>query len=247
MSTRSELEKEIYDFIDDCDPSGNNTARYKKLFVTMSDSEFYKYMDKFFDDPDLNFQVAYEPFNNPVTCSFINRIAKKHNIKLYEYIYKPFLNMDKENPPGTVHPVLTVDIPIKRLKQMVQSKSHTSITNNKRDATTGQVTGSDKTARITDVEAYSCIVQELYTVAQEHFGPLADNEKAMYEMLRDIQRDGEVELASLPNDTMDKVTMNAINYFLLGGCICSNIIEDSGYILPITLKGKEDDISTIKR
>ena len=37
-----------------------------------------------------------------------------------------------------------------------------------------------------------------------------------FEMLRAIQRDGEVELRDLPNDPVNKVTLNTINVFMLG-------------------------------
>lgn len=247
MSLRAEIEQDIYEFVDDMDPSGKNTARMKDLFRPMSNDEFFKYMDKFFDDPDMFLQIGYEPFNNPVTVPFIEDVAKKHDIKLYETVYKPYVTGDVNNPPASVHPVLVVDVPIKRLKQMVFSKSHTSVTNTKRDAKTGQVTGSDKTARVTDVEAFSLIVQELYASAQEHFGPLADDEAAMYAMLRNIQQDGEVELKDLPSDPVNKTTMNTINYFILGSGISTNLIDESGYLLPITLKDRESSSTTIKR
>jgi hypothetical protein len=130
---------------------------------------------------------------------------------------------------------------------MVVTKSHTSVTNTKRDAKTNQVTGSDKTARVTDVEAYSLLVQELYACAQESYGPMADDEAAFYEMEKRIQRDGEVSLEDLPNDPLSKVTTNTIEYYMLGSCIATNLIEETGYMLPITLKANEDRTSTIER
>ena len=247
MSVRTELEREFYEFIDDMDPSGKNTERYKEHFKSMDDKQFYKFMDEFFSNEDKYIQVAYAPMDNPVTIPFLEKIAKKHNIPLYEYVYKPYLTKDTNNPPATSHPVLVVDLPIKRLKQMVVTKSHTSFANTKRDARTGQVTGDDKTARVTDAEAYSLIVQELYNSAKEFYGPQSDDEGAMYEMARLIQRDGEVSLEDLPNDPTDKVTMNTINYYMLGAGISTNLIEDSGYVLPITLRSRDDKTSTIQR
>jgi len=234
--------------MDDMDPSGKNTERMKKLFLSFkSDNEFYKYMKEFFTNEDKNFAIAYEPFDNPVNSDFIHKLFKKYNIPLYERVYKPYLNGDKENPPATVYPMMVLDYPIKRLKQMVFKKNHTSISTNIRDAKTGQVTGADKIARVTDVEAYSLLVQELYNVAKEYYGPMSDDSAATYEMMRLIQRDGEVSLADLSNDPLNKVTMNTINYFMLGSCLSSNLIERTGYVLPITLKSKEEEVSTIKK
>lgn len=247
MSTRSELEKELYEFTDDCDPTGRNTERLRALLKPMDDKTFYKFMDEFFENEKKNIQIGYEAFDNPVNIQFIEKLAKKYDIHLYEIVYKPYLTGDIANPPASVHPVLVLDIPIKRLKQMVVAKSHTSLTNTKRDAKTGQVTGSDKTARVTDVEAYSLIVQELYACAQESYGPMADDQAASFEMQRQIQKNGEVSLADLPKDPLSKTTTNTIFYMMLGAGVTTNLIEESGYILPLTMMAKEDQSSTIDR
>lgn len=247
MSLRRDLESELYEFLDDMDPSGKNTERMKRLLSKMDDKKLYRYFDEFFDNDDKYITVAYEPMNNPVTIQFAQKIANKHKIPLYEEIYKAYLNGNVDDPPKTLHKILVIDLPIKRLKQMVFTKGHTSVTNTKRDARTGQVTGSDKTARVTDVEAYSMIVQELYACAQEAYGPMADDQAAMYEMLRLIQKDGEVSLEDLPNDTLNKTTMNTVDVFMKGSGLITNMVDESGYLLPNTIKAREDRTSTIKR
>ena len=247
MSVRTELETELYEFIDACDPSGRNTERMRGLLKPMDDATFYRFFDEFFDNPKKNIQIGYEAFDNPVTIQFLEGLAKKYKISIYETVYKPYLTGDVVNPPASVYPVLVMDVPIKRLKQMVITKSHTSVTNTKKDAKTGQVTGSDKTARVTDVECYSLIVQELYACAQESYGPMADDESAAFEMQRRIQRDGEVSVKDLPSDPLSRVTSNTIYYMMAGSCVTSNLIEETGYVLPITLKSKEDKSSTIER
>ena len=247
MSVRKDLEAELFSFLDDCDPSGKNTERLRSFLKPMTDKEFYDYFYEFFNNPDKYIQVGYEAYNNPVTVQFVEKLAKKHNVKLREIIYKPYVTGDINNPPASVYPVLVMDVPIKRLKQMVAMKSHTSLTNTKRDAKTGQVTGHDKTARVTEPEAYSLIVQECYACAQEAFGPMADDEAAYFEMQKQILRNGEVSLEDLPNDPINKVTMNTINAFIIGSGIVSNLIDESGYVLPITMKDQEVNKNVIKR
>lgn len=247
MSLRDELNQELFEFLDDMDPSGKNTERLRSFLIGMSDKEYYEYMDDFLNDDRKYIQVAYEPYNNPVTIEFIEKIAKKYHIIFYHKIAKPYVNGNPQNPTVTPHEVMVLYLPVKRLKQMVATKSHTSVTNTKRDAKTGQVTGSDKTARVTDVEGYSLIVQELYASARESFGPMADNEAAFFEMQRQIQKNGEVSLADLPNDPLSQKTTNTVFYLMLGSCISTNLIEDSGYLLPITLKSQEDRSSTVDR
>lgn len=247
MSLRKEIEADICELFDDMDPSGKNTERFRAHVAPMSDTAFFKYIDEFFDNPDKNFPVAYEPFNNPVTLDFAHKVAKKRGIPIYERVFRPYVTGDTQDPPGTVNPIMVLDFPVKRLKQMVFSKNHTSTKATQRDAKTGQVTGHDKTARVTDVEAYSLLVQGQYSVAQESYGPMADDTEANYAMLKAIQRDGEVELADLPNDTVNKVTMNTINAFMLGSGIESNLIDESEYLLPSTIMAREDKTGVIDR
>ena len=244
---RKEIEVKIYALMDDMDPSGRNTERMRAFLQEKSDLDFYAFMDDFFENPDKNFPVAYEPYNNPVTLDFAHKVAKKRHIPIYERVYRPYVTGDTEDPPGTVHPIMVLDVPVKRLKQMAFTKNHTSTAANKIDPRTGQVTGEDRTARVTDVETFSLLVQGQYNSAQEYFGPASDDTEAHYEMLRRIQRDGEVELKDLPNDPLNKVTLNTINAFMLGSGLESNFIDETGYLLPETLKGQEDRISTIKR
>jgi len=247
MSVRSELEKDIYELLDDMDPSGKNTERMRNFLKTMDDQKFYRYMDEFFNNDQKLFPVAYEAYENPVDMNFIHNVAKKHNVPIYERVYRPYLNGNVEDPPGTVHPIMVLDVPVKRLKQMAQSKNHASTAGDKRDPKTGQVTGEDRTARVTDVEGFSLLSMGQYNAAQEFYGPMADDSEAYYEMLRRIQRDGEVELHDLPNNPESKVALNTVNAFMLGSGLVANWINNDGYVLPITLKGQEDRSSTIDR
>lgn len=248
MSLRTEIENEIYELMDDLDPSGKNTERMKQLFKSFKDDKaFYRYMDKFFSDDSMNFNVAYEPFNNPAKVEFFEAVAKKHNIAIYERVFKPYLTGDTEDPPATTQPLMVLMYPIKRLKQTVFKKNHTAVSSTKRNPETGQVTGADKTARITEVEAYSLIVQEQYNAAREFYGPCSDDMGAKFEMIRRIQQDGEVSIDDLPSDPMNKTTMNTINYYMLGSCVASNFIDPNGLLLPITLKGNEERDTAIDR
>lgn len=247
MTPRQEHTKELMSFVDDMDPTGKNSERLIKFLSQMTDKEYYSYFIEFYDNIDKNFTIAYEPFNNPVNMDFINKICKKHNISLYEYIYMPYTNGNIEDPPGSAYKIMVLDFPVKRLKQMVFTKNHASTSTTKKDPKTGQVTGVDKTARVTDVEAFSLIVQEQYHALQEYYGPMSDDTKADFEMQKLIQRDGEVEFKDLPNDPINKVTLNTINYYLLGACISTNLIDQSGYLLPITLKAREDKVSVIDK
>ena len=247
MTLRKEIETAIYEMLDDADPSGANTARMKNLFSPMSDKQFYQYMDRFFNDPAMNYTVTYKPYENPVTVEFIEKLCGKYGIPLYEYVYKPFLTMDQEDPPRTVHKQLVLDVPVKRLKQMVQVKNHAAVNPTKVDPRMGQPTGHDRVARITQPELYSLIAQNQYNAAVESYGPMSDDLKAQHDMERAIQKTGEVEMADMKSDPIDRVSINTIAYYLYGGGIATNLLDQSGYVLPITQKAREEKSSTIDR
>ena len=247
---RKDIEHDIITLLDDMDPSGKNTKRMTDFLGQMDDKTFFKFIDEFFDNENKLVPVGYEAYNNPVTLRFAHNVAKKHNVPIYEYVYRPYASDDPEDwkdPPGTVNKIMVIDVPVKRLKQMAQSKNHVSTASSKRDPRTGQVSGEDKTARITDVETYAALAMGQYNAVQEAFGPMADDLAAHEEMLRQIQRNGEVELADLPNDPLDKVTINSINALLTGACIRTNLVDATGLMLPITMKGREDHATTIDR
>lgn len=246
-SLRKEIESDIYRIYDDLDQSGENTERVRSFFAEMDDKKFFKYVEEFYSNPDKNYTCAYHPYDNPVTCDFVTAICKKYGIPLYEYLYEPYLNENTEDPPRTQYKILVLDIPIKRLKQMVQTGTHVSIDPTNVDAKTGQVTGHDKVARTTTPELYSLIVQNQYNAAKEQYGPLGDNQKAFYEMSRIIQRDGEVSLEDLPDDPIDKVALNTVNYYLIGSGLKTNLLDATGYLLPITQKGLDENKKSIKR
>lgn len=247
MSVRTENEQEIYDLLDDVDPSGKNTERVRSFFKSMGDRQWYEFMDEYYSNEDKYIPVAYAPYDNPVTLDFIHEVARKHNVPVYEIVYRPYLNGDVDDPPGTVHEQMVIDVPVKPLKQMTMTKNHASTAAGKRDPKTGQVSGEDRTARVTDVEAFSLLALGQYHAAQEFYGPMADDNKAQFEMLRSIQRNGEVELAELPNDRLSKVTLNTINALMLGSCVESNFVSEQGYVLPITMQGRDERSSTIDR
>lgn len=247
MSVRTELEHDIYDFLDDMDPSGKNTERMRNFLKPMDDMAFYRFMDEFFENDQKQFPVAYEAYDNPVNMDFIHDVAKKRNVPIYERVYRPYLTGDTKDPPGTVYEMMVVDVPIKRLKQMAFSKNHAPTAGDKRDPKSGQVSGEDRTARVTDVEGYSLMSMGQYYGAQEYYGPRGDDLEAYYEMLRLIQRDGEVELRDLPNNPESKVALNTVNAFMLGSGLVANWVSSNGYILPNTLRGQEEKFSTIDR
>ncbi len=247
MSLRTNIEKDIFDLYDDMDPSGLNTERMKTFLKKMSDDEFYKYFKKFFSDDTMNFSISYIPYEHGMDMDKIHSIAENQGVEIYEYIYRPDLSGDPNNPIGSVAKIPVMDIPIKRLQQMLLNKNHTTTSISKRNQETGQATGDDKIARMTDTEAYSMIVQNEYNAAREMYTIRADDMTMKAHAMRQISETGELVLDDIKNDSLNKTTMNTINYYLLGSCLKTNLIDSTGYLLPNTIKAREEQETTIKR
>lgn len=247
MSLRTEIENEIYSLYDDVDTSGRNTDRIRAFFKTKTDKEFYEYMDNFFDTYDLNFNISFIPQDNNINMDRIHEIADNHGIEIYEYIFRPDLSGDPNDPIGSVEKIATMDIPVKRLQQTLLTKNHTTTSISKRNQEVGQATGDDKIARMTDTEGYSMIVQNQYNSAREMYTFRADDMSMKADAMKQIAETGELVLDEIKNDTLNKTTMNTINYYMLGSCLKTNFIDKNGYLLPSTIMSREEKNTTIRR
>lgn len=247
MSLRSEIENEVYQFYDDIDPSGLNSNRIRQFFKSKNDKEFFKYMDTFFETYDLNFNISFIPQEQAIDMDRIHEIADKHGVEIYEYIYRPDLSGDPDDPIGSVEKIATMDIPVKRLQQTLLNKNHTTTSISKRNQEVGQATGDDKIARMTDTEGYSMIVQNQYNSAREMYTFRADDMAMKADAMKQIAETGELVLDDIKNDSLNKTTMNTINYYMLGACLKTNFIDQNGYLLPSTILAKEEKETTIRR
>ena len=64
VANRQEIEQLIYDTFDAMDPTGMNTARYRKEFSSMDDKQFEKFMKSFLKDSNENFILELSEFEN---------------------------------------------------------------------------------------------------------------------------------------------------------------------------------------
>lgn len=245
--SRKAMEQYFYELSDHMDPSGVNRERYEKYFASLSDAEFLKQMRKFKKDPNLNFKIMYPPMSDASpTVDFFTKVAEKRKTPIYEYIFLPYLNKSepREEAPGTVLKILVGDFPIKTLMQTAFSKNSTSTSITNRNMETGQVKDSDKNARVSDVEVVSLLAQNQYATAIEYLNPRADDMHMKRQMHMAIANNGEVSINDLDSDVMNKVALNSMNYFMLGGGLVTNLVDSNGLMLPITLKSQEEVTNT---
>ena len=223
---KAKVIKDICVLLDCLDPSGISGKRYKERFGKMTDSEFVEYMDWWVsDEANDRLQVIVEEFERNISTDNIVKASELINVPLYEYVASPDLNDDaEENVTCTPTPVPVGYMQPKRMPQTVFKKTTGSLSDTKRNALTGQVTGDDKSARNSDVETYAMISMGLEYALKEFMGPRGDDIEASSRMHQQIQKNGYFNLSDMPVDRTKKPAINTMDtYFHIQG-FTTNIV-----------------------
>lgn len=223
---RKKYENKLYQLLNDFDPSGFNSNKYKEAFSKMSNAEFLN-MAKTMLDPehdDFIFSIDINEMDrgkDEITLEKIRKISEKWNIPLEEYVIMPFRNPeDPEHPMVTMTPIPIVYCQIRRFfQQMLQHKNAISNDNSKINPITGQVTSEDKTASTTNVQTYGLTVTNERKCLKEFLGPRSDDSVSKQEMLTEIERTGTVRLDDLDIKTHNKQAINTTETFLKAACL----------------------------
>lgn len=220
---RSEMEKVIYEVFSALDPTGDNTQYYKKLFSSMSDTQFDSYFKELFKNEDAYLPLNIVDYEKSLKMEHVEKAAKVIDVPLYEYLFIPNILANGEVivtkykvPVGYAH--------IKRVQQLVMKKNTTSTEIGSRSAITGQVVGKDKNARDSDSENFALVTLGANETLKELLGPKADDMVMKSEMYADIAKKGYTTLDSLTNNVDNKTTLNTLDVFLIGMGIKSDLI-----------------------
>lgn len=233
VANREYIEKLIYDTYDALDPSGTNSAKYRNMLSGLNDQEFEKFMKDFLKNDEEQFMLDIVEFEHDLNMDRCEKAAKVIGIPLMEYVYMPWLTMDKKHVVVSKEKCLVGYINVKRPQQMVHKKNGISVSNTKVSALTNQVVNKDKNARDSDIEASMLVALGADKILQELHGPRSDDPVMKREMNQSIATKGYVLLDDLNNLPTNKVTLNTVNTFLLSMGLKSDLVTDS-YILPKT-------------
>lgn len=215
---RTNMMKVLIDTFNILDPSGTNSANYKKQLEVLSDEEFDKWATSFFEDKKAQLYWEIEEFERDMDIRNIEKAANYIGIPLFEYVALPYINKDDNTITVTPQKVPVGYIHQKRMQQMLAKKNNGSTNIQQRNPKTGQVTSEDKNARNTDVETYSMVAIGANQALAEFMGPRADDAVAKNEMLSDISKNGYVSYNDLTNNPENKTSLNTLDvYFTLMG------------------------------
>lgn len=224
---RAKMEKLIYDTFDKLDPTGANVTKYRNLFKSMSDPQFDIFFKKLFASEIDFLTLDVIDYEIDLRLEHVEAAAKVLNVPLTEHVALPHVNKDKDNPIMTKQDVIVGYLHIKRMQQMLSKKNTTSTDVGERSALTGQVTGKDKNARDSDSENFALVTLDAEQTLKEFLGPRADDRVMKAEMYADISRKGYATLAGLTNDVNNKATLSAVDAYLIGMGIKSDLITDN--------------------
>ena len=160
---------------------------------------------------------------------------------LIERVKLPYVYTNDKGEPIETEPCVVIYIHLKRMKQMLTKKNHTSINTDKRDMKTGLLTGEDKGGKETDREFESLATMGLDYTMDEFARAKADAMNAASQMSSEILNKGYVTDAELNVSKTDSLGKNLLNAYLIGSHIHSNLI-DTDYMTPYTAKNKKQNI-----
>lgn len=213
---RNKMQDLIYRFFTAFDKTGSNTKQYKELFDPMSDNQFNTFFREFFADDDQYLILTVVDYERTIKMDDIERAAKVLNIPLYEFVYMPHINHDKEKPVITIQPVPVIYINIKRTQQTVAKKNGLSTNIDERSAITGQVVRHDKNGRESDLENIMLTSLGLTNCLKELNGPRSDDLVMKQQMNQAINTKGYVTLSELDDRIENKTTLNTVDTYFLG-------------------------------
>lgn len=237
---RKKAEELIYKVFDTVDTTHTNSDYYKKLFSSMSDEDF-----EIFCRRRLPFRFHIQAFKVEPKMPDVIKGFKVLGAPLFERVKLPYIYKDpKTGEPVETDESLVVYIHMKRMKQMLVKKNHTSMYTDKRDMKTGLLVGDDKGGKETDREFESLATMGLEYTMDEFSRPKADSMEAMSQMSNAILNNGFVKDSDITVTKTDSIGKNLFNVYLIGCHLHSNLI-DVDYMTPLTAKNKKQNIKRI--
>lgn len=230
---RQKAEALIYKYYDAVDTTGTNTAYYKEMFSKMSDAQFKKFCER-----PLPFRFHTKPWEVDPKMEDIKRGLDVLGVPLTEKVYLSYLYKDSKGNPVESQPAVVVPIHIKKMKQFAVKKNNTVGGIDERDYKTGLLVYHDKGGKISDRELEGLIAMNMPETMKELTTFRADAMNAKSIAYSTIATTGTLKQDEIPIEQSDFTSKNTLNYYLLGSCLYTNIVN-TDYMLPITVKNRQ--------
>jgi len=203
------------------DPTGHNIKRYTDMLTGMSDVEFDRFMHAM-KKGENQFHIVLPNMTERPSMSDILEVADATGTELFHRIYQTDAATGKRFLSRHKYPVF--DLPIRRLQQFLDKKLSVADGDSKIDGMTGQVTGDDRAAGITNPEIQAMLAKGLSKTLTEFVTVRGGNIGAYGDFKQHIEEHGSVRLDELEVTT--KTRSVVVAQILLEGMHLQNNIAE---------------------
>lgn len=223
-----------------------NSEAFRAKYMDMDEKTFLREMRKFLKDENKNLTITIEPGRDNMPMEDIMKAARRCEVVLFDHIVYKHKGKNPNEPYVTRNKIMCGMINGRKVRQRGRKKNSTSISISKRDPRYNQVTGADKTARVTDMETRALEVQGAKFALKEFFGPRSDDSVSKDQMYQKIIETGSVSLSDLTIEKHNKQALvTASDYFT--AAMIGNDLLTREYLLPRTLQRGKKDTTGLKR
>lgn len=218
---RKKVEELILSTMKTMEPGGTNHDRYKKMFESMSDADFDKYMK------DIKAKKKKLPFYAPnmkVILKQADLIKAADAIKAEIFTKLIFRDPVTGLPYRTPNEVMVLKLPVRRTRQYLKHGISVPEGDSKVDMLTGQVIKPDQASRFSFIEMQLLYGRGMTNVITEFMKVRGGDIPAYAQLKQSLEETGEFSLASLDPNTIPRSTMTTD---LLFKCMCidSNLVD----------------------
>ena len=210
-----------------------NSDFWIRQFAKMNDKEFEEFVCR-----PLSLYYQTSGLKREPSMININKALDLIKVPLLESVYLPYKYKNKNGKPIKSKPCLVIYLHMKRMKQLISKKNKLPTGDVlTRDVRTGLLTSYSKGGRESDLEFNSLAISGLNATIKELSRSRGDAMEDKSIMNNTIKTFGAVRLSDLRNDPHDSLGKKAIDAYLIGAQIGSNLML-TDYMTPYTLKMK---------
>jgi len=195
MTKREQVESYILDLMDQVDPTGKNTERYKLLFKGLNGKQFDEFMHHL-KQKDTQISVVLPNLSSDITSDSAIAIAKKRKVPVFAKVV--FKDQKTGRAYTTKYEHLILTLPVRRLSQYLFHKISLPESDSHVNPVSGQVIPPDKGAALSAIETQMLVSKGLETSIIELVKIRAGDVNAYKAMKYQIEETGEVSLADVP-------------------------------------------------
>lgn len=218
---RRDAEKLVLSWMNDLDPSGDNTKRWQKKFKEMSDDDFKLFVNNCRDGLDYVSIVAPNFMDTKVGIANNFKVAAKYGVPLFQRIWITDPITNRKYLSNDPYPIF--HLPLRRQIQMAKTKFSYARNNDKTDSLTGQPTGESESGGISYPEVLVLQSRGLEKTVSELIWARGGNRGAFKMMNKAVIDTGTVTLNELQQYTSGVKSTKVLNTYMKAIHIDNNI------------------------